>query len=191
LADPNGKRVPPGPRKTSCWTGSIAELLDLLQPEIERRPNLLHGLKTVPDAVRKALADRGLAVDADRRLVRLAERPAPRGRVIEPAPLPPPDGPLDGLLDHVAEVLRVIPQVILQGPPGTGKTYTAKRLAARLLEIGASAVDEEERKTTGEFHAARFSAERDGGCWELVQFHPAYAYHDFVRVSRRRPMETA
>src|SRR5260370_4706103 len=86
-----------------------------------------------------------------------------------------------GLLDQAAEVLRAIPQVILQGPPGTGKTYTAKRLAARLLGIGASAVDEEESKTTGEFHDTRPSEGQDGGCWELVQFHPAYAYDDFVR----------
>ena len=38
-----------------------------------------------------------------------------------------------------------------------------------------------ESKTTGEFHAARFSEERNGSCWEVVQFHPAYAYDDFVR----------
>jgi hypothetical protein len=95
------------------------------------------------------------------------------GTAIEPAPPPAPDDPLDGLLDHAAGLLQVVPQIVLQGPPGTGKTYTAKRLAARLLGIGASAVDEEESKTTGEFHDACFSEGRDGGCWELVQFHPA------------------
>jgi 5-methylcytosine-specific restriction protein B len=85
------------------------------------------------------------------------------------------------LLGHAEQILQVVPQIILQGPPGTGKTYAAKRLAARLLGIGAPAVDEEESKTTGEFHAARFSEERNGSCWEVVQFHPAYAYDDFVR----------
>jgi hypothetical protein len=145
------------PEKTPCWTGSIAELLDELLRHIERRPNLPFLQKTpMPNAVRQALADRGRAVGADGRLIRLAKPPTPK----EPPPPPAPDDPLDGLLDHAAEVLRAIPQVILQGPPGTGKTYTAKRLAARLLKIGASAVDEEEHQTTGEFHAARFSAEK-------------------------------
>src|SRR5690242_13641291 len=53
-----------------------------------------------------------------------------------------------------------------------------KRLAANLLGIGRSAVNEEESETTGEFRDARFSEGRDGGCRELVQFHPAYAYDD-------------
>src|SRR5207244_10877974 len=79
------------------------------------------------------------------------------------------------------EILEVIPQIILQGPPGTGKTYEAKRLAARLLGIKPAAVDEEEKEGGGAFHDARFSEGREGSCWELVQFHPAYAYDDFVR----------
>jgi AAA domain (dynein-related subfamily) len=103
------------------------------------------------------------------------------GTVTEPSPPPAQDDPLDGLLDHAAGVLQVVKQIILQGPPGTGKTYAAKRLAARLLGIGRSAVNEEESETTGEFHDVRFSEERVGNCWELVQFHPAYAYDDFVR----------
>jgi hypothetical protein len=174
------------PEKTPCWTGSIAELVDELLRHIERKPNLPFLQKTpMPNAVRQALADRGRAVGADGRLVRLAKPPTPK----EPPPPPAPDDPLDGLLDHAAEVLRAIPQVILQGPPGTGKTYTAKRLAARLLGIGASAVDEEESKTTGEFHDTRFSEGQDGGCWELVQFHPAYAYDDFVRGIQAKTTE--
>ncbi len=109
------------------------------------------------------------------------ERASVKPQAIEPIASPPPDDPLDGLLGHAEQILRVVPQIILQGPPGTGKTYAAKRLAARLLGIGRTAVDEEENETTGEFHATRFSGERDGGCWEIVQFHPAYAYDDFVR----------
>ena len=49
-------------------------------------------------------------------------------------------------------------QVIFQGPPGTGKTYVAQKLAARLAG----------------------SAERV----RLVQFHPSYAYEDFVQGFR-------
>lgn len=51
------------------------------------------------------------------------------------------------------------PQLLFQGPPGTGKTFVADRLA-RLL-----ASDEEGRV-------------------EVVQFHPSYAYEDFVEGIR-------
>ena len=50
------------------------------------------------------------------------------------------------------------PQVIFQGPPGTGKTYVAQALAEHLA-------GSEERVT-------------------LVQFHPSYAYEDFVQGFR-------
>jgi 5-methylcytosine-specific restriction protein B len=46
-------------------------------------------------------------------------------------------------------------QAILYGPPGTGKTFVAEHLARHLLAGG---------------HGVR----------ELVQFHPAYAYEDFI-----------
>jgi DNA polymerase III delta prime subunit len=175
------------PEKTPCWTGSIAELIDELLRHIERKPNLPFLQKTpMPNAVRQALADRGLAVGADGRLVRLAKRPTPK---IEPEP-PPPDDPLENFLAHAEQILRdVLPQIILQGPPGTGKTHAAKRLAARLLGINASAVDEEQRNSAGEFYDGRFPKQGDGGCWELVQFHPAYAYDDFVRGIQAKTTE--
>jgi 5-methylcytosine-specific restriction protein B len=50
-------------------------------------------------------------------------------------------------------------QGVLYGPPGTGKTYVAERLAKLL--IGNSK-----------------------GFHELVQFHPAYAYEDFIQGLR-------
>jgi 5-methylcytosine-specific restriction protein B len=50
-------------------------------------------------------------------------------------------------------------QAILYGPPGTGKTFLAERLARHL------------------------TAESDGFT-ELVQFHPAYAYEDFIQGIR-------
>ena len=49
-------------------------------------------------------------------------------------------------------------QVVLQGPPGTGKTYVAKKLAERLA-------GSRDRVT-------------------IVQFHPSYAYEDFVQGFR-------
>ena len=53
-------------------------------------------------------------------------------------------------------------QVIFQGPPGTGKTYVARKLANHLA-------GSEARVT-------------------LVQFHPSYAYEDFVQGFRPTPV---
>lgn len=50
-------------------------------------------------------------------------------------------------------------QAIVYGPPGTGKTYTAERLARHLVAGG-------------------------DGIVEMVQFHPAYAYEDFIQGLR-------
>ena len=61
-------------------------------------------------------------------------------------------------LKNIDELLIDKKQVIFQGPPGTGKTYVAQALAKHLA-------GSEERVT-------------------LVQFHPSYAYEDFVRGFR-------
>ncbi len=61
-------------------------------------------------------------------------------------------------LERIEQLLEDKLQVIFQGPPGTGKTYTAKKLAACLA-------GSEERV-------------------RLVQFHPSYAYEDFVQGFR-------
>ncbi|MYB17846.1 MAG: AAA domain-containing protein [Holophagales bacterium] len=61
-------------------------------------------------------------------------------------------------LHAIAALLDDKRQVIFQGPPGTGKTYAARELARFLAES-------EERVT-------------------LVQFHPSYAYEDFVQGYR-------
>jgi 5-methylcytosine-specific restriction protein B len=57
--------------------------------------------------------------------------------------------------------LRRKHHVILQGPPGTGKTFVAKRMAKHLVA-----------NTRGRI--------------ALVQFHPSYAYEDFVQGIRPR-----
>lgn len=61
-------------------------------------------------------------------------------------------------LEEIEELLRDKRQVIFQGPPGTGKTYVAQTLANYLAGV-----------------KDRVS---------LIQFHPSYAYEDFVRGFR-------
>ena len=55
-------------------------------------------------------------------------------------------------------------QLMFYGPPGTGKTYVAQRLGKHL--IGGS----------------------DGFC-EVLQFHPSYAYEDFIQGLRPKAMK--
>ena len=50
-------------------------------------------------------------------------------------------------------------QAIFQGSPGTGKTFLAQKLAQHLITGG-------------------------DGFWELIQFHPAYTYEDFIQGIR-------
>ena len=61
-------------------------------------------------------------------------------------------------LDEIIALLEDKKQVIFQGPPGTGKTFIAQAIA-------------------------RHKAGSDDGV-DLVQFHPSYAYEDFVQGYR-------
>jgi hypothetical protein len=57
-------------------------------------------------------------------------------------------------LDTTVEMLLDKRQLIFYGPPGTGKTWIALELAQELT--------------------------REGGRFDIVQFHPSYAYEDFI-----------
>ena len=70
--------------------------------------------------------------------------------------------PDTSFLKEIQDLLAEKRQVIFQGPPGTGKTYVARELA-RFLAGGDANAD---NRVT------------------LVQFHPSYAYEDFVQGYR-------
>lgn len=61
-------------------------------------------------------------------------------------------------------------QIILQGPPGTGKTREAKDIAEQII-FSSISEDKKQQKILLE------SSDQ----FQLIQFHPAYSYEDFVR----------
>ena len=102
-------------------------------------------------------------------LILLATSDNPMLAIREYLNLPKPEYPLEECAEDVginkAELerwLRAIErkgQVIFYGSPGTGKTFIAEQLA---------------RYLTGD----------NDECWEVVQFHPAYSYEDFIQGIR-------
>ncbi len=70
-----------------------------------------------------------------------------------------------GMLKRWVRAIHRKGQAIFYGPPGTGKTYMAEKLAQHLIGGGR-------------------------GFRELIQFHPAYAYEEFIQGIRPRRTET-
>ena len=126
---------------------------------LDLAPFRAEGLEAVlPRASFKARLD-----DLQQRLERGQTPPSPQSPQGKSAPYTLADfseetGCDEAVLNEWEQRLQRKRQIILYGPPGTGKTFVAERLAKRLA---ASA-----------------------GLVQLVQFHPAYAYEDFVQGLR-------
>jgi AAA domain (dynein-related subfamily) len=81
-----------------------------------------------------------------------------------------PELPMKALLEQIG-------QIILYGPPGTGKTREAKRLALALLTGNESTANEAYTDDDIEDQLKPFKKDDR---FNLVVFHPAYEYEQFV-----------
>ncbi len=85
--------------------------------------------------------------------------------------------PLAGKIDVVPllQALKYKKQIVLHGPPGTGKTHEAKEMARTFIR-------QELFKKLGAHEYFNNIKDKDVGKYiKRVQFHPNYAYEDFVR----------
>lgn len=73
-------------------------------------------------------------------------------------------------MNDLKELLEYKKQIILQGAPGTGKTYTAKDLAEYIVYDNVTWNKNDQAETINKC-----------GQIDLIQFHPAYTYEDFIR----------
>ncbi|RYJ39657.1 ATPase family protein [Flavobacterium anhuiense] len=73
-------------------------------------------------------------------------------------------------MNDLKELLEYKKQIILQGPPGTGKTYTAKDLAEFIVNDTVSINKKEQAEYISKCNQI-----------DIIQFHPAYTYEDFIR----------
>lgn len=85
-------------------------------------------------------------------------------------------------------------QLIFQGPPGTSKTFESKRFVLSQLDPSAQCLQEEYpdrdaidqalsafKLTSADYSNPSSSPALNRGGWDIVQFHPAYSYEDFIR----------
>ncbi|MHB1423862.1 MAG: McrB family protein [Gemmataceae bacterium] len=92
---------------------------------------------------------------------------------------PPPN---DGRGTTMKTLLEQFRQIIAYGPPGTGKTREAKRVALAML----SGKDFDENSTDDEIEEELKGYENR---YDLVVFHPAYEYEQFVGGIEPTPTE--
>jgi hypothetical protein len=94
------------------------------------------------------------------------------------------------IASRYASALANNKNLIIQGPPGTSKTHEASQLAAHLLgldpEAGNRFKEQKNFPPRQVFRKCRLGQTGSPGYgrWEIVQFHSAYHYEDFVRGIR-------
>jgi 5-methylcytosine-specific restriction protein B len=122
---------------------------------------------------RLAATQRTSVASAKERSAPVASEPTPPSAQVTPShtltQCAADTGVEEGVLAQWIEAVERKGQAILYGPPGTGKTFLAQHLARYLCEQQTSLPQE---------------PSGSGGFWELVQFHPAYAYEDFLQGIR-------
>ena len=150
-----------------------ARLLSLLESGDQnlfynRELNLNQGpyLTPAPSAL-IAIINAAYEKKANRALIMLSDKDAkPQGVPVQPnyslAQLAQDTNIDESLLQSWIKAVERKGQAIFYGPPGTGKTFVAERLARHLISDG-------------------------DGFLELVQFHPSYAYEDFIQGIRPKP----
>jgi hypothetical protein len=80
-------------------------------------------------------------------------------------------------MKELKALLEQFGQMILYGPPGTGKTRETKRVALALLAGSESTAN---TASTDEDIEEQLKPFKDAGRFDLVVFHPAYEYEQFV-----------
>ena len=165
-ADPSNASGPDGSSDSGCSASIVVEQLERWIPATEIPESYIQEMPDGP------LLDDHSVKPADLYPITqtLFEFLTQRSTIQPPVPVLPitstgtlEDVATELLLDvaalrNIERLLQAKGQVIFYGPPGTGKTYVAQELAKFF--------------TSG------------GGAYQLVQFHPSYAYEDFVEGYR-------
>jgi DNA polymerase III delta prime subunit len=96
----------------------------------------------------------------------------------------------EAVLAQWVEAIERKGQAILYGPPGTGKTFLAAHLAQHLASNDLTSTSSASHAFAPNGAASNGAASPVDGLWEVVQFHPAYAYEDFLQGLRPQPDAT-
>lgn len=86
--------------------------------------------------------------------------------------------PLSGHMARISSILQRKGQVILYGPPGTGKTYWAQKTARELIARSWF------QRPWAELGKAEKAEMEERRALEVVCFHPAYGYEEFLEGYR-------
>jgi 5-methylcytosine-specific restriction enzyme B len=161
---------PRNPRKTADEHRHVRRVNWVIDKPVDLHEDI-YGLRVTPTILR-------LSSEQCRKIKQayLKEDPGLKGKLDQLFPFDPsaPSPPSETIMEAL---LRQIGQIILYGPPGTGKTREAKRVALALLTgnespENANSTDDEIEKQLKPF--------KDAGRFDLVVFHPAYEYEQFV-----------